>query len=226
MPPTNAGNVRVGTISIRTGHAPGEDPSMVLSWGLRLLSPAATRKGMHRRLPAATFDLGQLGLLTKSTTSKTSRALNFRAVLLGSPPRLLLGATGTAGFRRFRRSHLKLGRRSERSEDVMRVLAMSMLVCALVPELSATAEARKLQSCLEFKDMMKPRLDCYDAIVPPQTKTEPVPAKVVTDCRFLKDDDERLICFNRFVEKPAKPTAPKATGTDPTAPAAPLTGSK
>jgi hypothetical protein len=44
---------------------------------------------------------------------ETSRALNFRAVFLGSPPRLLLGATGTAGLRRFRRSHLKLGRRSD-----------------------------------------------------------------------------------------------------------------
>ena len=66
---------------------------------------------------------------------------------------------------------------NERSEDLMRVLAISALVCALVPGLSATAEAKsslkKLQSCLEFKDMTKPRLDCYDAIVPPQTKLHP-----------------------------------------------------
>ena len=85
----------------------------------------------------------------------------------------------------------------------MRVLAMSALVCALVPGLSATAEAqslKKLRRCLEFKDMTKPRLDCYDAIVPPRTKRKPGPAEVVNDCRFLKDDDERLICFNRFVE--------------------------
>ena len=101
----------------------------------------------------------------------------------------------------------------------MRVLAMSALVCALVPGLSATAEARKLQSCLEFKDMMKPRLDCYDAIVPPQTKPELVPTKVVTDCRFLKDDDERLICFNRFVENPARPVAPEKQA-EPVAPKA------
>jgi hypothetical protein len=96
----------------------------------------------------------------------------------------------------------------------MRVLAMSALVCALVPGLSATAEAKsslkKLQSCLEFKDMTKPRLDCYDAIVPPQTKLQPLPTElVVNDCRFLKDDDKRLICFNRFVENPAEPVAPE-----------------
>jgi hypothetical protein len=33
---------------------------------------------------------------------------------------------------------------------------------------------------------------------------EKVPTKVVSDCRFLKDDDERLICFNRFVERPTQ----------------------
>jgi len=59
------------------------------------------------------------------------------------------------------------------------------LVCALVTGPSVT-EARKLSSCLEFKDMSKPRLDCYDAIVPPQTKPEKVPTKVVSDCRFFE----------------------------------------
>ena len=82
----------------------------------------------------------------------------------------------------------------------MRVLVMSALVCALVPGLSATAEAqsslKKLRRCLEFKDMTMPRLICYDAILPPRTKPKPGPAEVVNDCRFLKEDDERLICFN------------------------------
>jgi hypothetical protein len=95
----------------------------------------------------------------------------------------------------------------------MRVLAMSALVCALVPGLIAPAEAKsslkKLRRCLEFKDMTKPRLDCYDAIVPPRTKSKPGPAEVVNDCRFLKEDDERLICFNGFVENPAKPVPPE-----------------
>jgi hypothetical protein len=95
----------------------------------------------------------------------------------------------------------------------MRVFGMSALAFALVPGLIATAEAQslhdKLRSCLEFKDMTKPRIDCYDEIVPPQTKPKPLPAKIATDCRFLKEDDERLICFNRFVERPA--VAPKAT---------------
>ena len=102
----------------------------------------------------------------------------------------------------------------------MRVLAISALVCALVPGLSATAEAqslKKLRRCLEFKDMTMPRLICYDAIVPPRTKPKPGPAEVVNDCRFLKEDDERLICFNRFVENPAKRVAPE----NPAKPVAP-----
>ena len=63
--------------------------------------------------------------------------------------------------------------------------------------------------------MTMPRLICYDAILRPRTKPKPGPAEVVNDCRFLKDDDERLICFNRFVEKPAKPVAPEATSAAP-----------
>jgi hypothetical protein len=98
----------------------------------------------------------------------------------------------------------------------MRVLATSALACALVTGLSATAEVRplhdRLRSCLELKGMTKERLDCYDAILPPQTKPEPVPAKVVTDCRFSKDENERLTCFNQFAEKPG---APKATPAAP-----------
>jgi hypothetical protein len=88
---------------------------------------------------------------------------------------------------------------NERREDFMRVLAMNVaLACALVAGLIAPAEAqsslKKLQRCLEFKDMTKPRLDCYDAIVPPQTKLKSLPAElVVNDCRFLKDD-KKLIC--------------------------------
>jgi hypothetical protein len=103
----------------------------------------------------------------------------------------------------------------------MRVLAMSALACTLVPGLSATAEARslldKLRSCLELKDMTKQRIDCYDAILSPrpQPNPMPLPAKVVTDCRFSKDENERLICFNQFVEKPAKPVAPKARSAAP-----------
>jgi len=86
----------------------------------------------------------------------------------------------------------------------------------------AQSSLKNLRRCLEFKDMTMPRLICYDAIVPPRTKPKPGPAKVVNDCRFLKEDDERLICFNRFVEDPAKPVAPE----NPAKPVAPENSAK
>jgi len=57
--------------------------------------------------------------------------------------------------------------------------------------------------------MTKQRLDCYDAILPPQANPMPVPAKVVTDCRFSKDENERLTCFNQFAEKAGEASGAK-----------------
>src|SRR5437762_1599806 len=59
--------------------------------------------------------------------------------------------------------------------------------------------AGQLRSCLPIEDGTKERLNCFDAIVPP----EPIPgtpkAQTVLECRFLKEEDQRLACFNRFV---------------------------
>jgi hypothetical protein len=61
--------------------------------------------------------------------------------------------------------------------------------------------AAKLQACLEIDDATKERLNCYDAIFPPTPKPKAPAAKGVMDCRFLKEEDERLTCFNGFAEK-------------------------
>jgi hypothetical protein len=61
--------------------------------------------------------------------------------------------------------------------------------------------ATKLQACLEIDDATKERLNCYDAIFPPQPKPKAPAAKAVNDCRFAKEEDERLTCFNGFAEK-------------------------
>jgi hypothetical protein len=65
----------------------------------------------------------------------------------------------------------------------------------------------KLRGCLMIEDGSKERLDCYDGIVPPDPKPEPPVAKVVNDCKFLKEEDERLGCFNRYLVQPAPPKA-------------------
>ena len=54
--------------------------------------------------------------------------------------------------------------------------------------------------CLEIEDATKGRLDCYDAVIPPKPNPKAAKAKGVADCRFSKEEDERLACFNSFAE--------------------------
>jgi hypothetical protein len=61
--------------------------------------------------------------------------------------------------------------------------------------------AARLQACLEIDDATKGRLDCYDAIFPPKPNPKAPAAKGVADCRFTKEEDDRLTCFNGFAER-------------------------
>jgi hypothetical protein len=73
--------------------------------------------------------------------------------------------------------------------------------------------AVKLQSCLEIDDGTKERLNCYDAVLPPTPKPKAAAAKAgaakaVTECKFTTEEDERLSCYNGFVE--SMPKLPKS----------------
>lgn len=71
--------------------------------------------------------------------------------------------------------------------------------------------AVRLQACLDIEDGTKGRLDCFDAVFPPKPanpKKPPPVAKAVADCRFTKEQDERLACFNGFAE--SIPKLPKS----------------
>jgi len=89
----------------------------------------------------------------------------------------------------------------------------------------AQVSLETLRTCLEIEDQSKERLDCYDDKIKPAPKPVSTPAKTVQDCRFVKEEDERLICFNRFVNPPPKKTTAQqkskkpATGTKSSAPA-------
>lgn len=62
--------------------------------------------------------------------------------------------------------------------------------------------AQKLQACLEIDDGTKERLNCYDAVIAPKPNPKAkAPTKSVTECGGFKDEEERLTCFNGFVEK-------------------------
>src|SRR4030095_16943270 len=61
--------------------------------------------------------------------------------------------------------------------------------------------AQKLQACQDIDDATKERRTCYDAVYAPQPKPKTPAAKAVNDCRFLKEEDERLTCYNGFADK-------------------------
>ena len=61
--------------------------------------------------------------------------------------------------------------------------------------------AQKLQACQDIDDATKERLNCYDAIYSPQPKPKAAAAKSVTECRFHKEEDERLTCYNEVCGK-------------------------
>ena len=61
--------------------------------------------------------------------------------------------------------------------------------------------AQKLQACQDIDDGTKERLNCYDAVYAPQPKAKAAAAKSVSDCRYVKEEDERLTCFNGFADK-------------------------
>ena len=61
--------------------------------------------------------------------------------------------------------------------------------------------AGRLQACMEIDDATKERLNCYDAVYAPQPKPKAPAAKSANECRFHKEEDERLTCYNGFADK-------------------------
>ena len=78
------------------------------------------------------------------------------------------------------------------------------------------AGQQKIKDCLLIEDGYKERLQCYDAIFAPEPRPAAKKAKVVAECRHLKEEDERLACYNGFVDPKMKPQpAGKRTTTAP-----------
>jgi hypothetical protein len=87
----------------------------------------------------------------------------------------------------------------------MRSLYGLVVVAGMLPTF-AIAQVETLRTCLEIEDQSKERLNCYDEKIKPQPKQASTRAKTVKDCRFLKEEDERLTCFNRFLNASSKKT--------------------
>src|SRR6516164_6611495 len=91
----------------------------------------------------------------------------------------------------------------------MKALYILLAVAATcLPTIAMAQISREtLRTCLDIEDQTKGRLDCYGEKIKPAPKQVSAPAKTVQDCRFLKEEDERLNCFNRFVNPPPKKNA-------------------
>jgi len=70
------------------------------------------------------------------------------------------------------------------------------------------AIAVRLQACQDIEDGTKGRLDCYDAVIKPEPNPKAPAAKTVMQCKFTKEEDERLNCYNGFVD--SMPKLPKS----------------
>lgn len=68
--------------------------------------------------------------------------------------------------------------------------------------------AVRLQACQDIEDGTKGRLDCYDEVIKPAPKPKAAAAKTVMECKFTKEEDERLACYNGFVD--SMPKLPKS----------------
>jgi len=60
--------------------------------------------------------------------------------------------------------------------------------------------AVRLQACQDIDDGTKGRLDCYDEVIKPAPKEKAAAAKTVMECKYTKEEDERLACYNGFVD--------------------------
>jgi hypothetical protein len=72
---------------------------------------------------------------------------------------------------------------------------------------SAAQGGPEFSKCLQLDDMTKERLDCYDKLVRPETMQvlQNTAPRTIYDCRYVKEEDARLKCFNRFAAPAAAP---------------------
>jgi len=83
-------------------------------------------------------------------------------------------------------------------------LAILALISLASPRLALAQQpsVERYRACLAIEDMTKERLDCFDAILRPEPKGGAATPAVIADCRFVKEEDARLRCFDRFLGAP------------------------
>src|SRR5205823_2916739 len=104
--------------------------------------------------------------------------------------------------------------RAVHAEIATRILFAAALAATAGPPIANAAPVTQplnvFRACLAMEDMTKERLDCFDAIVRPDPKPITERPSAIADCRFYKDEDERLRCFNSFLVAPAPTITPRS----------------
>ena len=86
------------------------------------------------------------------------------------------------------------------------------IVLALAPLFAAShayaqVPPEDLRKCTFIEDMTRERLDCFDKLIRPEAiqVLQQAAPKTVNDCRYIREQDARLKCFNRFATQTAAP---------------------
>jgi hypothetical protein len=84
-----------------------------------------------------------------------------------------------------------------------KAIVIAALLCASAATAQQPAGAASINdgliACLSVPDGTRRRLDCFDAVIAPLSKTKPS-SRDVADCRYYTEQDQRLACFNDFAE--------------------------
>jgi hypothetical protein len=89
------------------------------------------------------------------------------------------------------------------------LIAICTFLALAAPSVAkTTVEAR---GCLQVEPLSKERLECFDRIFPPRPRPA-VTIRAIEDCRYMKEEDERLACYERFLES-GRSTARPVTGS-------------
>jgi hypothetical protein len=79
--------------------------------------------------------------------------------------------------------------------------------CATAPPAAVIAPPpieQQIAACGAIDDMIKDRLDCFDAIAV-ATPAPPGPSIVAVNCRAVAEQDARLLCFDKLLIVQAPP---------------------
>jgi len=94
------------------------------------------------------------------------------------------------------------------------IVALAPVAMFAGAQAHAQVSSDELKKCTYIEDMTRERLDCFDKLIRPEAiqVLQQAAPKTVYDCRYIKEQDARLKCFNRFATQapaPAQRAAPK-----------------